>query len=90
MHKLKGYGRVTKDVMRDPNISLIDKAIYAYLCTFADNETDELFVGVKTIANECNVSESTVKRSLISLQKHGVIKRTSREFGKTILTTILK
>ena len=85
-----GFGMVSTTVLRDPNISLGEKAVYAYLSTFADNITNELFVSVSKIANELNISSSTVKRSLIKLEQKNIIKRESRGYKTSKLTTLLK
>lgn len=81
---------VSTTVLRDPNISLGEKAVYAYLSTFADNITNELFVSVSKIADELNISPSTVKRSLIKLEQKNIIKRESRGYKTSKLTTLLK
>ena len=85
-----GFGMVSTTVLRDPNISLGEKAVYAYLSTFADNITNELFVSVSKIANELNISSSTVKRSLIKLEQKNIIKRESRGYKTSKLTILLK
>jgi predicted transcriptional regulator len=85
-----GFGMVSNTVIRDPDISLRDKAIYAYLSSFANNKTNHLTVGIDRIASECGVDQSTVKRSLLSLKNKGVISRTSRGINKTSVTILLK
>lgn len=85
-----GFGMVSNTVIRDQDISLRDKAIYAYLSTFANRDTNQLTVSIDRIAAECNVDQSTVKRSLLSLKKKGVISRTSRGINKTSITILLK
>lgn len=85
----KGFGQVSKTVIHDPNISLPEKAIYSYLCTYAGSDSS-LFVGVDKIANDCGNTQSTIIRILGKLEKKGVIRRESRGSGKTKLTIILK
>lgn len=85
-----GFGMVSNTVIRDPDISLRDKAIYAYLSSFASKGTNELTVGIDRIATECGVDQSTVKRSLLSLKKKGVIARISRGINKTSVTILIK
>ena len=41
-----GFGMVSNTVIRDPEISLKDKAIYAYLSTYANGQTNECTVGI--------------------------------------------
>jgi len=84
------YGFATSLVMRDPEITLREKALYAYLCTYANAETDITWVSINTIANECGISQSSVSRILDKLIKKGVIKRTFRGKGESLLTTLLK
>jgi hypothetical protein len=85
-----GFGFCTSDVMRNPLIPLRDKAIYAYLCTFADSQTNQLVVGVNTISSELNIAPITVTRSLKLLEKLKIISRINRGNRKTKITIILK
>ena len=86
---VKDYGFVTYKVMRNPDIPLNEKAIYAYLCSYAKAETNITWVSVNKIANECGISQSTVSRLLDKLTKRGIIKRSFRGKGESLLTTIL-
>jgi DNA-binding MarR family transcriptional regulator len=85
-----GFGQVSNTVIRDPTLSLKEKAIYAYLCTYVDNYTNETIVSVSRISNECGVSQATVKRCLSILESKGYIKRIARGYGKTHITELLK
>ena len=85
-----GFGQVSNEVMRDPELSLKDKGLYAYLCTFAGSQTNELIVSVYRIADECGTSPSTIKRSIETLQSKGIIDRLYMGKGKTRKTIILK
>jgi predicted transcriptional regulator len=85
-----GFGMVSNTVIRDPELSLRDKAIYAYLSTYANSETNSLTVGINRIAADCDIGHSTVKRALENLEKAGVIRRTHRGQGNTKLTILLK
>ena len=90
-HRLAGgYGQCTSKVMRDPAVCLRDKAVYAYLCTFADSKSNQLRVSVHKMAAELDISSITVIRSLKSLENDGVIKRVSIGKGKAKITIILK
>lgn len=86
----KGFGQVSNEVMRDPELSLKDKGLYAYLCTFAGSQTNELIVSVYRMADECGASPSTIKRSIETLQEKGIIDRLFMGKGKTRKTIILK
>ena len=85
-----GFGQVSNVVMKDPTISVRDKAIYAYLSIYADASSNLLFVSVNKIASEMNVTPSTIKRSLKSLLSAGVISRYSKGIGQSYITILLK
>lgn len=84
-----GYGIVSKTVVRDPNISLRDKGLYAYLTSYA-NSDNVLNVSVNKAAAECNVDPSTIKRILKSLKNSGVIVREIRDIGQSYKTILNK
>jgi predicted transcriptional regulator len=86
----KGFGMVSKEVIRDPDVSLRDKAIYAHLASYTDGKTNETTVGIDRIAAECGVDHSTVKRSLKSLKDKKIIERISRGINATSITILLK
>jgi DNA-binding MarR family transcriptional regulator len=85
----KGYGLVSSTVVRDPNISLRDKGLYAYLASYAGID-NTLTVSVNRAAAECDVDPSTIRRILDQLKKAGVIIRETRGTGESYLTTIKK
>lgn len=85
-----GFGQCTSNVMKDPSICIRDKALYAYLCTYADSSTNYLNVSVFRMAAELNVSRQTIIRSLKTLELLNVIRRFNRGAGKTKITEILK
>lgn len=84
-----GFGMCSWTVMRDPTVNITDKAVYAYLCTFASSVTNELHISVNTIAADMDLSVITVKRSLKRLEEQGII---SRFFNghKTKTTRVIK
>jgi DNA-binding MarR family transcriptional regulator len=86
----KGFGMVSSDIIRNPDFSLQEKALYAYLSSYADGLTNEVFVSVNRMCAECNITQSTVKRILSSLEKKGVILRENRGSKVTRKTTLLK
>ena len=86
----KGFGQVSNIAMRDPELSLQEKALYAYLSTYINHSTNETNVSVSRMASECSVSEATIKRSLALLELKGYISREYREYGKSRITTLLK
>ena len=81
---------VSSTVVRDPNISLRDKGLYAYLASYADPVHNTLTVSVNRAAAECDVAPSTIKRILDQLKKEGVIIRESRGSGESFKTIINK
>lgn len=86
----KKYGIVTNDVVRNPNISLREKGLYAYLCSYTSMIDDASTVSVNKAATECNVDPSTIRRILDQLKKDGILIRESRNSGQSYLTTLLK
>ena len=85
-----GFGMVSNTVIRDPDLSLKEKAIYSYLSTYADGTTNECTVGIDRIAAECGVDHSTIKRSLKKLKEKGIIIRISRGMNNTAITILIK
>lgn len=84
-----GFGMVSNDILRNPEISLKDKGMYAHLATYAD-VNNELTVSVNRIANECGINQSTAKRSLERLKNQGVIDRIKRGHTISFKTILLK
>ena len=84
-----GFGIVSNTVMRDPNITLGEKSLYAYLSTYA-NTDNQLFVSVSKMADECGIGQSTVKRYLASLEEKQIISRQSRGYKMSKVTILLK
>jgi len=85
----KGFGIVSNEVIRDPEISIREKGIYSYLSTYA-NSDGELTVSVNRIASECGMSYSTAKRILESLVKKNIILREKRLSLQSYKTVLLK
>lgn len=85
-----GFGQCTVTVLRDPGISTREKALYAYLCTFADSKTNKLNVSVYKMAEELNISKQTVLRSLKQLESMFIISRVSSGRGQAKVTVLLK
>lgn len=85
-----GFGMVSRSVMSDPELSIRDKALYAYLATYADSATNELTVSVDRMAAECGVTQSTIKRSLRTLENKSIIRRITLGGRVTRKTVLLK
>lgn len=84
-----GFGMGSNEVLRNPDISLRDKGLYAHLATYADGN-NELTVSINRIANECGIDQSTVRRSIDRLKKQGILERTKRGHNTSFKTTLLK
>ena len=54
------------------------RAVYMYLRDRADS-AGSCWPGIKTIAKDLNLSRSTVKRALHDLERHGYLKKASRQ-----------
>lgn len=82
-----GFGIIPKRVMKDPNLSLQAKGIYAYLCSYAGNK-DTAFPSVKLITHELNMSKDTFYKYLNELKETGYIEvfkeRDEGKFSKNI------
>lgn len=87
---MSGFGMVSRTVMTDPELSVRDKAVYAYLASYADSTTNELTVSINRMAAECDVTQSTIKRSLRILENKGIIQRVSVGMRTTRKTILLK
>jgi DNA-binding MarR family transcriptional regulator len=85
-----GFGFTTKAVMADPELSMKEKGLYAYLATYADGTTNELRVSVNRMCAELGVTQATIKRSLKLLEERGVIKRINTGVLQTRRTILLK
>lgn len=85
-----GFGIVSNTVLRDPELNLGEKALYAYLSTYADSDSGELFVSINRIAAELGIGHSTVKRYICTLEKKKVIVRLKRGYGMSSITKLIK
>ena len=91
MTRLKnGFGMVSNDVMRDPNISLKLKGLYGVLATYADKINNQTFISVNRMALETNINESSVRRYLVEMIELKIISRTRRGKNESWVTTLLK
>lgn len=85
-----GFGQVSNDVMRDPELTLKDKGLYAYLATYASSDNNDTYVSVSRMAEDCGVTVATIKRSIDILTKKGIINRVHRGKGESKRTYLLK
>ncbi len=68
-----GFGQVKRSVMRDKSLSIEAKAIYAYFCGFAGNDT-KAYPLRDTIVDELGISLKRYYKYLKELQARGIIK----------------
>lgn len=85
-----GFGMVSRKLMTDPDISVRDKGVYAYLTTYADSVTNELTVSINKMAAELGITQATVKRSLKTLEDKNIIVRIDNGVMVTRKTILLK
>mgnify|MGYP006266853265 CR=1 FL=1 len=83
-----GFAIASNTVLRNPEISLGEKALYCYLCSFAD-EDDTTFVSVNRMATENGIGYSTALRYLRQLEDKQIISRRQRAYGRSTVTKIL-
>lgn len=68
------WARVGIDVMRDPELPLQAKAVYALLATYADDDgRDSCYPRQETMAEQLGVSVDTIQRHLAVLVEAGVV-----------------
>lgn len=77
-----GYGVIPKLVMKDKNISIEAKSIYAYLCSYAGNG-ETAFPSVSLICEDLGISENRLYKHRKQLVEAGYIKieRERKEVG---------
>ena len=67
-----GYGLISRAVMRDKNLSIQAKAIYSYLCSFA-NTDGESFPSRSIATAELGVNKDTYTKYLSELKDKGYL-----------------
>ncbi len=88
MAKIKGYGIVFNDTMRNKNISIKAKAVYAYLCSCAGAK-QFCFPSRDLICSHLGICQSTLTPLIRELENEGILrcekKRNKKgEFKKTL------
>ena len=73
MAKLKGYGIVFNDTMRNKNISVKAKAVYAYLSSCAGAK-NFCFPSRDLICNHLGICQSTLTPLIRELENEGVLR----------------
>ena len=70
----KGYGTIPKAVMRDPDLSITAKAIYAYFAAMSGSG-DSTFPSRETILSHIHLNKSTYLKHRQQLTEQGYSKR---------------
>lgn len=70
--KEKGYGIVTKQVMRDKRLCVAEKALFSYLCTYAGNK-DYCYPSRRLISYELGITEASVTKYIRKLMSCGYL-----------------
>ena len=68
----RGYGIIAKKVMRDRNLNVVSKAIYAYICSYAGKGKDA-FPSQKLISNDLGINIGTLAKYTQELKDSGYI-----------------
>jgi len=75
----KQFGVVSTEVMRDLNLSLRAKGLYALLCTYAGKDR-ECYPAISTLSELSDVSRRTIERTLKELEDKNYVTRKGRVF----------
>ncbi len=67
-----------KNILKDPDLSITNKAVYAVLCSFTTTKDRSMALTVGEIAKAANCSENTIRASLKKLIAKGLIHREER------------
>lgn len=70
--RAKGYGLIPKYAMRDPDLSLAEKAVYAYLCSLAGSQF-ETFPSVSTIQSHLKIGSRAYASYMGRLSETGYV-----------------
>lgn len=85
-----GYTRISNVLLRNPDISELDKVVYGLIRSFAYGDKINAFPGQDRIAQYLGKRRETVNMSLNRLKKHGLIDWLRRGMGETNVYIIKK
>jgi DNA-binding MarR family transcriptional regulator len=71
---LTRFGKVSQDVLRDHDVSMNAKAVYALLCSYL-GEKAYCYPSVSDMTYDLKASKSKIDRALNELREKGIIKR---------------
>jgi DNA-binding MarR family transcriptional regulator len=72
--KLNRFGKVSQDVMRDHDVSMNAKAVYALLCSYL-GEKAYCYPSVSDLSYDLKASKSKIDRALKELNEKDIIER---------------
>ncbi|MBQ7263765.1 MAG: helix-turn-helix domain-containing protein, partial [Synergistaceae bacterium] len=84
------FACVDIEVVRDPELSPIDKTVFAVICSHAGTTTRQSLLKVKTIAAEAGCSDRSVQRSLRALEERGVVETCPRSMDGHRIASIYR
>lgn len=82
-----GFTQVPNFILRDPNLSIGAKVVYAMFLSYAWHN-DSCFPGQERLAEDMGMSVSRVNKFIKALESAGLIVITRRGQGRTNLYTI--
>lgn len=85
-----GYTRISNVLLRNPEISEMDKTVYGLIRSFAYGDKINAFPGQDRLAQYLGKRRETVNTSLNRLKKHGLIDWIRRGMGETNIYVIKK
>lgn len=85
----QGFGIIAKKIMRDKNLSIEAKAIYAYLCSYAGNGITA-YPGEELICSDLNISRNRYYKYLRQLKDNGSININKEKSSGKYLRNVYK
>ena len=80
-----GYGLIYQNIMQNPDIPAYSKAIYAYLCSYADTE-GVCYPSTNRIMSELGISKNTLYKYMAYLLDFGIVKIEKTRTDKGLLS----
>ena len=84
---MDGYGKVYKSIMRNPELTIEARGIYAYLCSISGAD-GFCYPALETILHDLNITKQRFYKHLHLLMDAGVVEKSQENiggrFGKTI------
>ena len=83
------FTQVDAVVLRDAELSLTTRGIYAIICSYASTESRSCWPTVETLAKDAGVSERTIQRALKELVGKGLITRRERFVEQRQISSVI-